>query len=198
MRLFVASQNKGKLMEIGEVLRGLPLALVHPGTLGIADAPDEDGSTFAENALLKARWGVTVSRLPSIGDDSGIEVAALPGELGVKTRRWGAGPLASDEEWIAHFLSRMKNEENRDARFVCTIGYVDADGAEHTFEGVCRGTITRELEADYLPGLPFSACFRPEGCDRVFSALTIEQKNRTSHRGRALHALREFLILENS
>ncbi len=193
MRLLVGSTNKGKILEIAEALRDLPIELTDPLTHGITDSPAEEGSTFAENALLKARYYQRASGLPTIADDSGIEIEALKGELGLHTRRWGAGPDASDEEWIAHFLKRMERESNRRARFLCTIAYVDDAGTEYLFKGVCDGEITRELEADYLAGLPLAACFRPEGFDRVYSALSVEQKNRTSHRGRAVDALRKFL-----
>jgi XTP/dITP diphosphohydrolase len=87
----------------------------------------------------------------------------------------------------------MDQEQNRRARFVCSLAYIDHKGTEHVFEGTCDGMITRTLEADYLPGLPISACFKPDGFDRVYSALTIEQKNSTSHRGRALKKFAEFL-----
>jgi XTP/dITP diphosphohydrolase len=87
----------------------------------------------------------------------------------------------------------MKTEENKRAAFVCVLAYINPLGAPYTFEGRCEGIITPTLEADYLPGLPISACFKPEGHSRVFSALTLEQKNSTSHRGRAAHLLAEHL-----
>jgi len=131
--------------------------------------------------------------MPTIAEDSGIHVEALGGELGIHTRRWGAGPEASDGEWIQYFLERMRKERNKRARFHCVVALVSSN-REIAFEGECRGAITDSLEADYLPGLPISACFKPDGYDRVFSALMTEEKNRVSHRGRALHKLREFLV----
>ena len=91
----------------------------------------------------------------------------------------------------------MKKESNKRARFVCVIALVDANGEKRTFEGCCDGIITESLEAEYLPGLPISACFMPEGLSKVFSALTVEEKNRVSHRGRAVQALRIFLEKKN-
>jgi len=159
----------------------------------IHDDPEETGSTFEENAVKKARFYYDRSKIPTIADDSGIIIEALENELGVHTRRWGAGPKASDEEWIEHFLDRMKDEPNKNARFMCNLAYIDQDGALHTFEGRCKGVITESLEAEYLPGLPISACFRPEGFKNVFSALSIDEKNAVSHRGRAVWQLRNFL-----
>ena len=193
MHLLLATGNRGKIQEMRGALDGLGLTLLNLADVQVIGEPDESGKTYAENALIKARHAFEQVTLPTIADDSGIHVEALEDELGVRTRRWGAGQNATDEEWITYFLDRMKREPNKRARFVCAIAHINADGREHTFEGVCDGVITDELEAEYLPGLPLSACFRPNGYDRVFSALTLEQKNSTSHRGRALMSMRRFL-----
>lgn len=192
-RLLLATSNKGKIHEMREALDGLGLELLDLSHVPTVGMPEETGSTFAENAAIKAQHFFDATKHSTVADDSGIHVEALAGELGVQTRRWGAGPAASDEEWIDHFLKRMKKEKNKRARFVCTLAHVDGSGQLHLFEGTCDGVITEELEADYLPGLPISACFRPDGENAVFSALSIEQKNRSSHRGKALQSLRRFL-----
>ncbi len=193
MHLLLGTNNKGKVIEMREALMGLPFTFLTPEHLSIDATPEEHGSTYAQNAEIKARFFHERSKLPTVADDSGIEVDALKEELGVFTRRWGAGPEAGDQEWIEYFLKRMQKEQNKRARFVCTIAHIDREGQVHLFEGTCDGVITDELEAYYLPGLPISACFRPDGYDLVFSALSIEQKNSTSHRGRALQKLREHL-----
>ncbi|MEN9561005.1 MAG: hypothetical protein RIQ56_278 [Candidatus Parcubacteria bacterium] len=196
MHLLLATTNKGKVVEMSEALGTLPLQFVIPDDLGITEKPDESGETFQANALLKAHFYHERSAHPTLADDSGIIVEALSDELGIHTRRWGAGPEASDEEWITHFLERMKNEKNKRARFVCALAFVDAEGRPHMFEGTCDGVITETLEADYLPGLPISACFKPDGYSSVFSALSIEQKNSTSHRGRALKTFQRFIATQ--
>ncbi|NOS67306.1 MAG: non-canonical purine NTP pyrophosphatase [Candidatus Peribacteraceae bacterium] len=193
MRLLLATTNKGKITEMREALNGLGLELLDVNDVKTVGAPEETGKTFAENAAQKAHHYFAETGLPTVADDSGIHVDALEGELGIHTRRWGAGPRATDEEWIAHFLERMKKEKNKRAQFVCTIAHVDSEGRLHMFEGTCEGVITDALEADYLPGLPISACFKPDGEEYVFSAMKTEQKNRSSHRGRALKQFREFL-----
>ncbi len=193
-RYLLATSNKGKIIEIREVLQDLNLTLLSPEDLPHPPAPPhEEMDTFEGNAIQKARYYFEKTGIPSIADDSGILVEALKQELGIHTRRWGAGPEATDEEWITYFLDRMKKESNKRARFICVLALIDEKGEIHTFEGHCDGMITNGLEADYLPGLPISACFKPDGYDKVFSALTVEEKNRVSHRGKAVRVLREFL-----
>lgn len=174
-------------------LRLLDLEVLTPSHLNITEKPEEPHETLQENALAKARFYVERSGLPTIAEDSGLFVEALAGELGVKTRRWGAGETASDEEWIEHFLHRMEREEDRRATFLCTMAYIDDAGTEHVFDGAFHGTITRAVEHPPLPGLPVAGCFLPDGFDRVYAALAPEEKIRVSHRGQALQRLMEFL-----
>ena len=194
MPLIIGTTNTGKILEIQESLSGLPLEILSPLDLYYLEgSPKETGSTFIENALQKARFYHQRTGLPTLADDSGIIVEALKSELGIHTRRWGAGPDASDEQWITYFLRRMNQESNKHAKFVCVLAYIDETGREFLFEGTCDGVITGSLEADYLPGLPISGCFKPDGYDCVYSAMKVEQKNSTSHRGRAMEKFREFL-----
>jgi XTP/dITP diphosphohydrolase len=198
MELLLGTNNAGKIVEMREVLSDLPIKLFTVNDLNVASEPDEYGKTFTENALIKARHFYELALKPTVADDSGIIVEALKDELGIATRRWGAGAKASDEEWITYFLKRMESEQNKRAQFVCSIAFVDANGTEVTFEGTCDGVITQTLEAGYLKGLPISACFKPDGFDCVYSAMTVEQKNSTSHRGRALRKFRDHLIKLNN
>ncbi|MEK7137055.1 MAG: non-canonical purine NTP pyrophosphatase [Patescibacteria group bacterium] len=192
--LLLATKNRGKVIEMRECLADLPCEILTLEDLTESlILPPEESDTFEGNARDKARFCFKRTGIPSLADDSGILVEALKAELGIHTRRWGAGPDASDEEWITLFLERMRQEKNKRAEFVCVLALIDEEGEEHFFEGHCTGVITDALEAEYLPGLPISACFQPEGYDRVFSVLTIEEKNRVSHRGRAMQELRKFL-----
>ncbi len=193
MHLLIATSNKGKIIEIGESLHGLDVSIKTPIDFGISDSPEEHGDTYEVNALVKARFYHAKAKIQTLADDSGIVVEALENELGVQTRRWGAGPDATDKEWIEYFLERMSKEKNKRARFVCCLAHIDEYGKEHLFTGACDGVITETLEADYLPGLPISACFKPDGFDRVYSAMETNQKNSVSHRGRALIQFRDYL-----
>ena len=194
MKLLIGTSNKGKIQEMREALAGLPITFVTPTDVGITSSPEETGETFKENALQKAQFYYEKCGLPTLADDSGIIVEALHTELGIHTRRWGKGPDATDYEWVQFFLERMRHEKNRNARFLCSLCFIDESGEMHTFEGSCDGMITNELEADYLPGLPISACFKPNEYDHVFSALSIEDKNLISHRGQALQLFHRYLL----
>jgi XTP/dITP diphosphohydrolase len=108
-QLLIGTSNKGKVMEIEEALHELSCEIVTPASCGIFESPAEHGDTFEANALEKARFYFEKTRIATLADDSGIIVEALVNELGIHTRRWGAGPSASDEEWITYFLERMRS-----------------------------------------------------------------------------------------
>lgn len=192
MKLLIATHNSGKFHEIKEMLSGLGAELVSLEELGITQDYPEDGHTFEANALGKARFYHELSGLPTVADDSGIFIEALASELGVKTRRWGAGEKVSDEEWLAYFMQRMATEENRKAKFVCVAAYVD-DTREVAFEGETLGVVTSTVQVPVKTGIPLSSVFLPEGCARVFAALSTDEKNRLSHRGKAFSELLHFL-----
>lgn len=197
--LLIATKNPGKFREICEALSGVPFSLVALGDLKIDDSDFvEDGETFAENSLKKARYYFEKTGLLSLGEDSGILVDALDGELGVKTRRWGAGEKANDEEWINFFMNRMADEIQRGAKFVCSACVYGADkNGQKVFEeffGETFGRISEKIEAPILPGIPLSSCFIPDGFEKVYAALSATEKNTISHRGKAMIGVRDFLL----
>ncbi len=194
-QILVATSNMGKFAEIMEVLGKLPYEILSIADLGIRSFYEESGETFEENALGKAHYYAQLTRerfktIPClvVAEDSGIIVDALQDELGVKTRRWGAGENASDKEWIGHFLKVMNNVHatKRGAKFVCCAAVVDEKGKTSLFKGETHGSITKKLEAELYPGLPLSSCFKPDGFDKVYAALTKAEKNKISHRGKAM------------
>ncbi len=191
MKLLLATENPGKAIEFREMFGPLGIEVVTLKDLSLKPLPEETGSTFEENALLKARHAYAQAGIPTIADDSGFTVEALAGELGVHTRPWG-GPGATDEEWIAKFMARMAGQENRRAQFVCALAYKDGN-REEVFMGTCDGVIEEEMKAVPLPGLVASAVFRPDGQTKVFSALTPDEKHAVSHRGNAMKKLKAFL-----
>lgn len=195
MKLLIATKNPGKFKEISAMflpLEARGVQVVSLQDLGIVEDCMEDGDTFEENALKKARFYSRLSGLPTLSDDSGLLVEALKNELGVKTRRWGAGEQASDEEWLNFFMKRMELEENRLAEFACVAAYVDGK-SERTFMGETPGFITQSLEAPIKVGIPLSSVFKPEGTSRVYSELSFEEKAKLSHRGKAFTQLLAFL-----
>ncbi len=194
-RVLIATSNKGKFREMMEVLGVLPYEFVRLDELGIAGDCEENADSFEGNAMLKAHYYHQKSGLLTISEDSGILVDALDGELGIKTRRWGAGEKASDEAWIEFFLKRMADvpHQRRGAKFVCCSAVLDEKGGEHLFRGETEGIITQTLEAPIYQGLPLSSCFKPVGQDKVYAALTPAEKNQVSHRGKAMKQVHDWL-----
>jgi len=185
--LLIATRNKGKFKELMEVLHELPFTFVSLDDVDIEGDVEETGTTYEENAILKAEFFGKQVSLPTIADDSGIVIEALKDELGVQTRRWGAGEKASDEEWLDFFLKRMETENNRQAEFISVVAFYDPkNGKTLTFRGECKGKILREPQVALEPGIPLSAVFLAEGKTEVVSAMSKDEKNAISHRGQAI------------
>lgn len=192
MNILIATKNPGKFTEIAQILIDIEAIFLSLDDLGITADFEETGQTFEENALGKARFYANLSGLPTLADDSGIFVKALSEELGLKTRRWGAGEQASDEEWLEYFMKRMREERDRRAKFVCAAAFVSSN-EERVCVGETHGELTEELEAPLYKGIPLSSVFKPEGCEKVYTALSVEEKNRLSHRGSAFSKLLIYL-----
>jgi XTP/dITP diphosphohydrolase len=194
--VLVASNNRSKIPEIIENLSmdGWQFFPLH--SLGIAEIPEETGKTYAENARIKAR----AARLPErpmaiLADDSGLEVDALDGAPGIRSARYG-GERTTDQRNIMKLLDELQDvsEDQRTARFVCHVAYLDEEGREITAEGVCEGRIA--LTPRGRGGFGYDPVFLPREIDdgRTMAELSPEEKNYLSHRGKALRALREKLI----
>lgn len=193
-KILIATHNFGKFKELMEVLEDLPFKFVSLNDEGIEEDVEENGETYEENATIKAEFFGRLTGLPTIADDSGIHVDALKGELGVKTRRWGAGEKADDKEWLDFFLSRMSYEEDRNSEFISVVAFYRPNEETLTFRGECLGTILQEPQVDLEKGIPLSAVFLPEGKDKVFSALNKNEKNEISHRGKAIKKCHNYLL----
>ena len=193
MKLVLASGNAGKLVEIREVLADLAIELVGQGELGVEDA-EESGSTFVENAILKARHAARITGLPALGDDSGICVDALDGAPGLLSARY-AGEHGNSTANIAKLLTAMKDvpEAERGAHFFCVIVLLRhaEDPAPLIAEGRWHGRI---LEAPRgHGGFGYDPIFFDSSRKASASELDPSEKNRISHRGQALARLRELL-----
>ena len=182
--LVLASGNKGKLAEFQRLLDGLDVQ-IH----SMKDYPEigeivEDGSTFAENALIKARAVCKATGKPAMADDSGLAVDALNGAPGIYSARF-AGEQRSDADNNAKVLQLLEGVEDskRTARFFCVIAIVLPDGREYTVEGTCEGTILHALRGE--GGFGYDPLFYVESMNKTFAELTMEEKNRISHRGHA-------------
>ncbi len=191
-RLVLATQNKGKCVEIQKLLYGTDVDL-----LSLADFPNvpdivEDGDTFEENALKKARFVADTLGLTALADDSGLCVDALSGRPGVMSARY-AGPNSDDRLRYIRVLDEMKEIEDplRTARFVCVLALVFPGGEEKLFRGVCEGLILREPRG--TGGFGYDPIFYYEELGLSFGELTLETKNLVSHRGKALRLFAHFM-----
>ena len=188
MKLILASNNKKKLRELGEILSDMDVELLSQREAGCDFEVEETGTTFAENAYLKAKAVADATGLAAVADDSGLMVEALNGEPGVYSARYApGGHEASDKEKYEYLLSKLVNEEHRAAKFVCSICCIFPDGNIIRTEGECRGEILREPAGE--GGFGYDPVFMPQGYDRSMAELGTEVKNRISHRA---NALREF------
>lgn len=191
-KILIATGNRGKAKEMLEVLTTIPCEFITLADLNLKNDAVEDGITHEENALKKAWHFYKKTGLPTIGEDSGIEVEVLKNELGIHTRRWGAGENASDEEWLDYFLKRLENEKNRNAKFTCTAAFV-FENTQELFTGETKGYLEKEPKCNLPHGIPISAIFVPEGEKDVYANLSINGKNKVSHRGKAMHQLKDYI-----
>lgn len=198
MKFVLASNNAHKLVEIREILQPLGIEILSQREAGIAVDPEETGTTFRENALIKARAACQASGLPALADDSGLVVDALKGAPGVYSARYG-GPGLTDAQRYEHLLAAMKGVENRQAAFVSCIACVFPNGDELTAQGECPGRILQAPEGD--GGFGYDPVFFSLDLNKSMGTMTHEEKNSISHRSRALHEmsgrLKEYLNERN-
>ena len=185
MKLNVATHNAHKLREIGEILPGFEIASEDPDV-------EETAPDFAGNALIKVR--AVAAHHPgewSMADDSGLEVRALGGAPGVRSARYAGEPCNTPAN-NALLLKNLEGVEDRTARFTCAIALVDPEGREHVVTGHCPGRIAHTPSGD--AGFGYDPLFIPDGYDKSFAVLGEVEKNKISHRGRALAAARALML----
>jgi len=189
-KLFLASGNPHKIEELQQLLNDMGIEV--KSTLDCPDSEEvvEDRPDLEGNALKKARHWHEKTGLPSLADDTGLEVDALDGEPGVYSARY-AGEYASYEENTQKLLKELKSVPDRNAQFRTVIAYIDESGKEHLFEGLCRGKIISEKRGE--KGFGYDPVFVPERYDQTFAELSSEEKNKISHRGLAIQKFMEYL-----
>jgi len=190
--LLIATRNQGKVTELRQLLSGSPLRLrsLHEFQVGTID---ETGATFESNAVLKASGYALQTGMLTLADDSGLEVAALGGEPGVRSARY-AGDQATDTQRIQKLLAELgaTNDPDRAARFVASIAIADHDGKIlHQSCGICEGRIGVEPRGN--KGFGYDPIFIPDGYTLSFGELDATEKNKISHRARALAQVRDYL-----
>ena len=191
MKLLIASENDGKCREISAALDGQDLEFLTVRDLPQVPPAREEGASYEENALEKARHYFALTGVPALADDSGLEVDHLAGKPGVRSARF-AGETASytqKNEVVLALLAGVPVEK-RGARFVCAIAYVDARGDSYVVTGECEGRINEAIRGS--SGFGYDPIFVPEGFDQTFGELGETVKNRISHRAKALMRARAF------
>ena len=184
-KLVMATNNANKLREAREIFAPLGIEVISQSEAGANCEPEENGTTFAENAMIKAKAVYNIVKLPTIADDSGLCVNALDGRPGVYSARY-----APKGQECQKLLDEMKDipDDKRTASFKCTIAYID-DKEVHTFGGACIGAIGHEMRG--TNGFGYDPVFMVG--ERTMAELTADEKNAISHRGAALKALYDYL-----
>ena len=181
--IVLATRNQGKIREFKELLKNFPIELRSLNDFGPIPDVVEDGETFDDNAYKKASFTAKALGLPAIADDSGLVVEALAGAPGVKSARY-AGDNASDQDNIEKLLQQMHNLQNRKAAFVCVISIAVPGGPALTYEGRCEGEITKEPSGK--DGFGYDPVFFYPPLGKTFAEISLAEKNKVSHRGKAL------------
>ena len=190
-KLLIGTGNVGKLREIKGILGDVPYELLSLADVSGVETPDESGSTYTENAILKAESYARQTGLLTLADDSGLEVEALNWAPGIMSARY-AGDNASDSDRRSLLLSEVSGTQIRTARFVCIVAIANPADVINVAEGICCGEITDAPRGQ--GGFGYDPLFVPDGYDLTFAELPDSVKNEISHRGRALTKVREFLL----
>lgn len=185
--LVLATRNQGKISEFKKLFSDFPIEIKSLQDFGPISPIEEDGETFEENAYKKAHLTARMIGFPVLADDSGLMVYALDGRPGVHSARY-AGEKASDKENNLKLLEAMKGVKNRKATFKCVIMIAVPSGPALTYDGVCDGEITDEMKGDH--GFGYDPVFYYPPLKKTFAQISLEEKNRVSHRGKAMAQLR--------
>ena len=200
-KLIVASHNKGKLVEIAELLTRFDVETVGADELGLPE-PEETGKTFIANAELKALASATKAGLPALADDSGLAVDALDGAPGIYSARWAQTPNGRDFDFGMHKIEMAMSQKqsgeaspvSRTARFICALSLAWPDGHVESFEGTVEGTLVWPMRGKN--GFGYDPIFLPLGGDLTFGEMAPEAKHAMSHRADAFTQLVEACFVD--
>ncbi len=191
-KIVLATQNPHKVQELNEMLSDLDIHFVAATEFPELVEVEEDGETLQDNALKKARYVAVKTGLPALADDTGLEVKALNGKPGVYSARY-AGENVTYQDNVLKLLRKMSSITDinkRKAQFRTVVAFVN-DGEELLFEGKCEGRILPEQRGQ--SGFGYDPVFLPDGFDKTFAEMDLEEKNKISHRGRAIALFSEWL-----
>lgn len=188
MKIIFASNNKNKVQEIQNQVPEF-IQIVTLEEIGCTEDIEENGKTIEENAIIKANYVTENYGLPCFADDTGLEIEALNGEPGVYSARY-AGEEKDAEKNMDLVLEKLKDSNNRKAQFKTVIA-LNINDQQYLFTGIVKGEIRKEKQGSH--GFGYDPIFEPEHSGRTFAEMTLEEKNKLSHRGRAVEQLVEFL-----
>jgi XTP/dITP diphosphohydrolase len=194
MEIVLATRNKKKIEEIRRIIVGLPITILSLDNFPDCPETVEDRNTFEGNAVKKAVEVCRCTGKPALADDSGLEVDALGGAPGVYSARYAGGSGGgNDVRNYEKLLAELKDvpDDKRGAQFVCCMALAFPDGTVKTFLGYAKGCIGHEPKGK--TGFGYDPVFLPKSCKRTFAEMTGEEKDKLSHRGKALEKLSEFL-----
>jgi XTP/dITP diphosphohydrolase len=184
-RIVLATQNINKLKEMQAIFQHFDIQILNPP---VDFDPVEDGKTFLDNSLIKAQAASRLMGLPALADDSGLQIEALGGEPGIYSARWAE----TNSERIQKAIDSLEGQSNRNAQFVCTMALTDADGnLLHSTEGVCKGVILEEQKG--TNGFGYDPIFFIPELNKTMAELNLDEKNKISHRSKALRQMIDFL-----
>jgi len=186
--IVLATRNEGKISEFKILLQTFDVEIMSLKDFGPIPTVEEDGQTFEDNAVKKAQFTARVLGFPAFADDSGLVVKALNGLPGVHSARY-AGENATDEENNFKLLKAMEGVENREAFFMCVLAIAVPSGPALIYEGTCEGVITESLIGNQ--GFGYDPLFHNQTLNKTFAQMSIEEKNRVSHRGKAMAEFRD-------
>ena len=191
-QLLIATNNKGKVVELQELLQDTAIELLTPSQINLELDVIEDGDTYAENATKKAIAFAKASNLISLADDSGLEVDALEGAPGLYSARYSPKPKATDKDRRAYLLENLQNKPRPwIARFRATIAIANPNGEIHLAEGICEGEIIPEERG--TGGFGYDPIFLLQDLGKTMAELSMEQKNHLSHRAKAVREAKPIL-----
>ncbi len=202
-KIVIASHNQGKVREFRELLSFLTVEIPNLEILSASEfgleSPDETGKTFKENAILKAKFVCFSTGLPALSDDSGLEVLAINGDPGIYSARWAKKNDKGDDfapafERIQQEIAKSETPNENSARFVCALALsIPQDDQDYVWEGYSNGQVV--FPPCGKDGFGYDPIFVPDGYEQTYGQLSIEEKNKTSHRTNALNLLKKSLDL---
>ncbi len=193
-KIILATHNQGKIREFSRLFAPLGVEIIASSTLNLEE-PEETGSSFSDNALLKARAACKATGLPALADDSGLAVTALNGAPGIYSARW-AEQQDGQKDFIkamAKVHTELADSSDRSAAFVAVLALVTPERQEHLFEGRAEGEIIWPPRGDQ--GFGYDPVFVPHGDTKTFAEMSATEKQNFSHRAKAFNALREALFI---